>query len=175
MQLEHLIKKAHIAEINAIDDYVVLIFLDNSSMLLTIEINDMFFDGISVFNQSNISSIHYSFKAKPVYEYAKHSCISDLNIDLLAEIQSKMCHFKDVLNFLCENKVFVGIDSIFENNTVLDIGYINNIEDDKIFLTCVNVDGTVDDLPYVIKIKDVIKVEFKSRYLEVYQNYVSKN
>ncbi len=173
---EDFIKKANLAKIETeYCEYIVLILSENKSLIISIEIKDMFFDGISIFPVSNIVSINSCFDSKAVYEYARKKITSFGNFGFLdyAKIINK--DLKQLLYFIYENKIFIGIESKYQNNMVMDIGYICNIDYKHLHLVCVSVNGEIDNIPYLIKIKNIIKIELHSRYVNTYFNFIKNS
>lgn len=151
----------------------ILKFFDNQAYLLGVKINDMFFDGLYVYNLANDIKIEQDFDAKPVYDFlAKSFKISQFS-DLLTRF-SQQKDFIAVLNVAGQQGLFVGIESLYQGESVMDIGYITQVSANQILLKCVNTDGSVENNPYPIEIEDIIRLEIGSKYLKTYQEFINR-
>lgn len=153
------------------EEYVFYLNIINDDILLGIEINDMKVDGIGVYRVSKLMDIIKSFDSKPVYNFM----IKNTNLENESKAISQLAGFDflDILEYLSNNNIFVGIESVFNDEHVMDIGYIREISAEGLSLHCVNTDGNFDSSTYFIDIEDIVKIEIGSYYLNVYEDFLN--
>jgi hypothetical protein len=145
------------------------IILNHTRLLLFQQIYDFHIMGYSIIRKKDITKLR-SNKADKFY--TKMMKLEGIIDKIRINFEINLEDWKSALNSLMNNDKFIIIESEKLGNDYFYIGRIERVDDGSVVFLTFNPEGKWDSKFDIIPFKEITKIQFDEKYIDIFRKYV---
>jgi len=165
--------KVHIVDKRAkeITNFSGIIFSQNNEFVLMCDFNDFNYDGFVVLSKSDISEIERTKRETFFDLILEREGIKKKVSKKLAALQFELGTYRQMFRKLEKQNVPIIIEELYQSDTQFQIGLIEAVKKEKVFINYIDAEGKYDPKIMPSKFKDITFFRIDSPYTNLFYKY----